>query len=76
MPRGSNNSYHIHTTSYALSMLQSGTEYRKVQKKSDGKTLLITVPFRFAEAIPLRKNDTVKMTLRDDKSIVVTRATD
>ena len=51
------------------------TEYRKVMKKSDGETLLITIPFRFAEAIPLRKNDTVKMSLKHDKTIVVQRAT-
>lgn len=41
----------------------SQTEYRKLQKKSDGKTLLVTIPAAFAQAIPLLKSNVVKMTL-------------
>lgn len=75
MSSGSNiSSYCISNMSYAYFM--QATEYRKVQQKSDGETLLVTIPFAFAQAIQLRKADTVKMTLRDDKSIVVSRATE
>ena len=51
-------------------------EYRKIQQKSDGQTLLVTIPTAFAQAIPLKKADTVKMTLEDNKRIVVQRTTD
>jgi antitoxin component of MazEF toxin-antitoxin module len=51
-------------------------EYRKVQRKSDGETLLITIPNAFAQIIPLKKSDTVKMTLEDNKRIVVQRTAD
>ena len=48
--------------------------YRRIQQKSDGQTLLVTIPTEFAQAIQLQKADTVKMRLRD-KTIVVSRAT-
>jgi hypothetical protein len=64
----------IPNTSYAYNM--SVAEYRKVQRKSDGDTLLITIPNAFARIIPLKKSDTVKMTLEDSKRIVVQRTAD
>ena len=57
--------------SYALSM--QAEYYRRIQQKSDGQTLLVTIPTEFAQAIQLQKADTVKMTL-NNKSIVVQRA--
>ena len=74
MSSSGNISSQVSNVSYAYSM--STAEYRKVQQKSHSETLLITVPFRFAEAIPLRKNDTVKMILDDNKRIIVERAGD
>lgn len=65
----------VSNMSYAYSMLQA--QYRRIQQKSDGQTLLVTIPTEFAQAIQLRKADTVKMTLsKENKSIVVQRATD
>lgn len=72
MSNSSNNSFDIHTTSYAFSMQEY---YRRIQQKSDGQTLLVTIPTEFAQAIQLQKADTVKMRLRD-KTIVVQRAAD
>ncbi|MGC1132844.1 MAG: hypothetical protein WA941_08475 [Nitrososphaeraceae archaeon] len=72
-----NISSQVSNMSYAYPM-QPAAEYRKVQQKSDGETLLITIPNTFARAIipPLKKADTVKMTLEDNKRIVVQRTAD
>lgn len=60
----SNNTSHMHTTPSMLSMLQQvQAQYRKVQKKTDCETLLVTIPTAFAQAIPLQKSDVVKITL-------------
>lgn len=72
MSSSGNNSLDIHTTSYALYMQ---AEYRKIQQKSDGQTLLVTIPTAFAQAVPLKKSDTVMMKLDKNKRIVVQRAT-
>ena len=73
MSSSNNNSIYLHTTSYVFSM-QAQEYYRRIQQKSDGQTLLVTIPTEFAQAIQLQKADTVKMRLRD-KTIVVSRAT-
>ncbi|MGH9983812.1 MAG: hypothetical protein ACRD8W_07645 [Nitrososphaeraceae archaeon] len=62
----------VSNMSYAFSMQEY---YRRIQQKSDGQTLLVTIPTEFAQAIQLQKADTVKMTL-NNKSIVVQRAAD
>jgi hypothetical protein len=73
----SNISSCISNISYAYPMHAPVAEYRKIQQKSDGQTLLVTIPYDFAQAIipkPLQKSDTVKMTLSEDnKRIVVQR---
>ncbi|MGH9988355.1 MAG: hypothetical protein ACRD8W_30845 [Nitrososphaeraceae archaeon] len=69
--RTSNNSFYRHSMSYAFSMQEY---YRRIQQKSDGQTLLVTIPTEFAQAIQLQKAATVKMRLRD-KTIVASRAT-
>lgn len=61
----------IHSISFAYLMSQS--EYRKVQRHSHNRTLLVTIPTAFAEAISITKNDVVKMTL-ENKRITKERA--
>jgi hypothetical protein len=56
-----NISSQVSSISYLYTMSQA--EYRKLQKKSDGGTLLVTIPTAFAQAIPLQKSDVVKITL-------------
>ena len=51
-------------------------EYIKVQKYSENRTLMVTIPFAFAQSIAIQKGDTVKMMLQDNKRIVVERAAD
>jgi antitoxin component of MazEF toxin-antitoxin module len=48
----------------------SQPEYRKLQKKTDGETLLVTIPTAFAHDIPLQKSDVVKMTLEGKRVIL------
>jgi hypothetical protein len=76
MSSSGNISSQVSNMSYAYPMQPA--EYRKVQQKSDGETLLITIPNTFARAIipPLKKADTVKVTLEDNKRIVVQRTAD
>lgn len=62
------NTSHVSNVSFPYTMSQA--EYRKLQKKSDGKTLLVTIPTAFAQAIPLQKSDVVKMTL-DGKLVIM-----
>ena len=57
----SRNTSHVSSISFPSTMSQS--EYRKLQKKTDGETLLVTIPTAFAQAIPLQKSDVVKITL-------------
>ena len=71
MSSSSNNSIYVHTTSSVFSMQEY---YRRIQQKSDGQTLLVTIPTEFAQAIRIHKADTVRMKLKD-KIIVVSRAT-
>jgi hypothetical protein len=44
-------------------MSQQQAEYVKVQKHSENRTLMVTIPFAFARAIPVQKGDTMKMQL-------------
>lgn len=48
----------------------SQTEYRKLQKKTGGETLLVTIPTAFVQAIPLQKSDVVRMTLDGERVIM------
>lgn len=64
-------SCHIDNVSFACLLPQS--EYRKVQKHSHNRTLLVTIPTAFAEAISISKNSVVKMTLENDR-IMLERA--
>lgn len=50
-------------------------QFIKVQKHSENRTLMVTIPFAFAESIAIQKGDTVRMTLEDNRRIVVERAT-
>lgn len=63
-----------HVSSISSLYTMSQAEYRKLQKKSDGETLLVTIPTAFAQAIPLLKSDVVKMTLVEGKRITVEKA--
>jgi hypothetical protein len=58
-------SCHIDNVSFAYLLSQS--EYRKVQKHSHNRTLLVTIPTRFADAISINKNSVVKMTLENNR---------
>lgn len=51
-------------------------EYIKVQKHSENRTLMVTIPFAFAQSIAIQKGDTVRMTLEDNRRIIVERTTD
>jgi hypothetical protein len=62
-----------HVSSISFPSIMSQAEYRKLQKKSDGETLLVTIPTAFAQAIPLLKSDVVKMTL-EGKRITMEKA--
>lgn len=62
-----------HVSSLSFPPIVSQAEYRKLQKKSDGETLLVTIPTAFAQAIQLQKSDVVKMTLKNE-SIVMEKA--
>lgn len=58
----------IHSVSFAYLMSQrQKAEYRKVQKHSHNRTLLVSIPTAFAQAISITKNDVVKMTLEDNR---------
>jgi hypothetical protein len=72
----SNNSFHIDSVSFAYPMSQHKAEYRKIQQHSHNRTLLVTIPITFADAISITKNSVVKMTLEDNKRIVVQRMAD
>jgi hypothetical protein len=61
-----------HVSSISSLYTMSQAEYRKLQKKSDGETLLVTIPTTFAHDIPLQKSDVVKMTL-DGKRVILER---
>jgi hypothetical protein len=63
-----------HVSSLSFPSIVSQAEYRKLQKKTDGKTLLVTIPTAFAQAIPLLKSDVVKMTLVEGKRITMEKA--
>jgi hypothetical protein len=63
-----NISSQVSSISYLYTMSQA--EYRKLQKKSDGETLLVTIPTAFVHDIPLQKSDVVKMTL-DGKRVIM-----
>ena len=56
---------------YPLHMSQEKAEFVKVQKHSENRTLMITIPFAFAEAIPVQKGDTVKMQLLEGKRLTM-----
>jgi antitoxin component of MazEF toxin-antitoxin module len=56
--------------------LRQQAEYVKVQKHSENRTLMVTIPYVFAQSIPIQKGDTVKMTLENNKRIVVERTAD
>ena len=56
-----------------MSQQQVTTEYIKVQKHSENRTLMVTIPFAFVEAIKLQKGDTVKMMLLKNKTITLER---
>ena len=58
-------SCHIDNVSFAYSLSQS--EYRKVQKHSHNRTLLVTIPTQFADAISITKNSVVKMSLENNR---------
>lgn len=60
----SRNSSHIDSTTFAFLLNQS--EYRRVQKHSHNRTLLVTIPSTFAKAISISKNSVVKMTLENN----------
>lgn len=55
-----------HVSSISFPSIMSQSEYRKLQKKTDGETLLVTIPTAFAQAIPLQKSDVVKITLEGE----------
>ncbi len=67
----SHNTSHVSSISFQSTMSQA--EYRKLQKKTDGETLLVTIPTAFTQAIPLQKSDVVKMTL-EGKRITLEKA--
>jgi hypothetical protein len=56
---------------YPLHMSQEKVEYVKVQKHSENRTLMVTIPFVFAQAIPVQKGDTVKMQLLEGKQLTI-----
>ncbi|HET6730007.1 MAG TPA: hypothetical protein VFH04_00230 [Nitrososphaeraceae archaeon] len=62
-----------HVSSISSLYTMSQAEYRKLQKKSDGETLLVTIPIAFAQSIPLLKSYVVKMTL-EGKRITIEKA--
>lgn len=71
-----NNTSYISIPTFVYLVQKPAVEYRKIQKHSSGDTLLVTIPYDFAKAIPLKKSDTVKMILDSDKRIVVQRVAD
>ena len=73
---GNNNTSYIYIITLVYPMQKPAVEYRKIQKHSSGDTLLVTIPYDFAKAIPLKKSDTVRMVLNSDNKIVVQRVAD
>ena len=68
----SSNTSHV-CRSYSVYLMSNNTQYRKVVKHSENRTLLVSIPLDMAEALQIQKGDTVKMTLEKD-SIRLERA--
>lgn len=62
--------YDLYPLYMAQQLRQQQVEYVKAQKHSENRTLMVTIPFAFAQSIAIQKGDTVRMTLAGKRVII------